>query len=46
MKYISILPSGYGHWKISMDLDYNDIPYIEVKHKGTSRENEKIYKLG
>lgn len=30
---------------LEMDLDYNDIPYMEVKHKGTSRENEKIYKL-
>lgn len=31
---------------LKMDLEYNDIPYLEIKHKGTSKENEKIYKLG
>lgn len=30
---------------LEQDLDNWDIPYTLVEHKGTSRENEKVYKL-
>ena len=28
MKYISILPSGYGHWKISMEYRNKEISCV------------------